>query len=356
MKYLNFLRRHYIISASLALLMIAIIIARIYLGVWLLDYVNSVLNDIPGYQGSAETIDIDLYRGAYKIYNLKIYKKTGNIPTPFISIDKAKLSIQWGALFHGRIVSSADLIKPVINFAINKTGTDKQTGVEADWTKPIKDLAPFDINVVTFTEGKLTYQDFSANPKVNIYIHNMSGEVRNLRNVVNQTLLLPSTIQIKGNSIGKGALNINGRMNILKEIPDMDLNIQLENVDLTALNDYSNAYAAIDIRKGSLSMYSKFIIENNKVSGYIKPIATNVALIDLRKSANPVKVVWETFVSLVVEVFTNHTHDQFATKIDLQGDLDNINTNTWSAIVGIVDNAFVSALKKGFDTNQNPDN
>jgi len=343
------LKKHPIALGILALLIAALIGARLYLNVWLPDYVNRVLNNIEGYEGSVADIDIDLYRGAYRIHQLKLYKKTGKIPTPFIDIETADLSIQWGALLHGRVVSNAELTQPVLNFAVNESGTAKQTGAGVDWSKPIKDLMPIDINLVTFNDGKLTYQDFSTTPKVNVYIHHMSGEIRNLRNVVDAGQPLPSTLTIKGDSIGGGALQMAGKMNILKPVPDMDMDIKLEKVHLPALSDYTNAYGAIDIKEGNLNVYSELVIKNNHVSGYIKPIATHMSLIDLRKAANPVKLAWETVVAAVVELFTNQRKDQFATKIPLEGDLGNVDTDTWSAIGGIIHNAFVSAFKNGLD-------
>ncbi len=83
------------------------------------------------------------------------------------------------------------------------------------------------------------------------------------------------------------------------------------------------------------------------MSGYVKPIATHVALIDLSKSANPVKVAWESVASLVLQIFTNLNKDQFATKTEFEGNLDSVKTNTWSTIGGILHNAFISSLKKG---------
>ena len=343
------IRKHPVVSAVIILLIAVLVVARLYLGVWLLNYVNQVLDNINGYEGSVEAIDIDLYRGAYRIYKLKLLKKDGNIPTPFIYIETADLSIQWKALFHGRVVSNIELYKPVINFAVSKSGTTEQTGEGIDWTQPIKALAPIDINRVSFKDGKLSYQDFSANPKVNIYITNMNGEIRNLRNVEDMSQRLPSTLVLTGDSIGKGKLKINGRLYILKQVPDMNIDTQLENVNLTALNDYSNAYAAIDIRKGNLSVYSQLIVRDGEVSGYIKPIATDISLIDLSKSANPIKVAWESVADVILTLFTNLPHDQFATTIKLEGNLDHISTSTWSTISGILRNAFVSALKKGLD-------
>jgi hypothetical protein len=346
------LRKRYVIGGIIALVIALLIAGRLYLNVWLLNYVNDALNKIDGYEGTVESIDVALYRGAYRIHKLQLFKQTGKIPTPFIDIDTTDLSIQWGALLHGRIVSNADLTAPVINFAVNQSGTAEQTGAGVDWTKPIKDLMPIDINLVTFKDGKLTYQDFSTTPKVNVYIHHMSGEARNLRNVVDASQPLPSTIVVKGDSIGGGNLEIKGKMNILKEIPDMDLETKLEHVHLPALSDYSNAYAGIDIKDGNLNVYSEFIVKDSQVSGYVKPIATHVSLIDLRKPTNPIKLAWETVVATVVEIFTNHAKDQFATKIPLEGNLKNVDTDTWSAISGIIRNAFVHAFRNGLDSDK----
>jgi hypothetical protein len=347
------MKRKWRIGGGILIFFVALLIAaRLYLNVWLLGYVNDILNRINGYEGSVESIDIDLYRGAYRAHHLQLFKKEGRIPVPFIDIKTVDLSVEWSALLHGRIVSDAELDQPVINFAVNKSGTAEQTGAGVDWSKPIKDLMPIDINLVTFKNGKLTYQDFSTKPQVNIYIHHMSGEAQNLRNVVDANEALPSSLLVKGDSIGGGNLEIKGKMNILKPVPDMDLKTKLEHVHLPALSDYSNAYAAVDIKDGNLNVYSEFILKDNRVSGYVKPLATHVSLIDLSKKTNPIKLAWEAVVAVVVEIFTNHPKDQFATKIPLEGNLDNIDTDSWSAVAGIIRNAFIRAFKNGLDNDE----
>ena len=333
----------------IAILLVALIGGRFYLSVWLPRYVNHMLANLNGYKGSVKDIDIALYRGAYRIHELKFVKTEGNIPTPFIDVQTVDLSIQWSALLHGRIVSDIELIKPNINFAINKSGTVRQTGEEVDWTKLANDLMPIDINVVQFHDGKLAYRDFSSSPNVNIYIHDMSGELRNLRNVVDKSQPLPSTVKVQGTSIGGGALSIAGRMNILRPVPDLDLDAKIEGVALPALNSYLKAYAAVDAEKGQISTYSEMHVKNGRVTGYIKPIARDISLIDLRKNDNPVQAVWEAAVAAVVKIFTNQPRDQFATRIPLEGRLDNIKTNSWVAVLGILRNAFFAAVKKGFD-------
>ncbi len=329
-----------------AVLVVILIVVRLYLGVWLLNYVNGVLGHIQGYQGSVESINIDLYRGAYRINKLVLNKKEGAIPTPFIAIQTADLSLQWGALFDGRIVSNITLTKPVINFAVNKSAS--QNGADVDWTKPIKDLMPIDINRVAFEDGSVAYKDFSSTPQVDVFIHHMDGEVQNLRNVQSAGEPLPSPIDIKGSSIGDGTLKIHGRLNILKPTPDMNILMSLENVNLPALNNYSEAYAAFDFKQGNFGLYSQLVIKDSQVSGYVKPMATNLS-VDILKSANPIQIAWDTTVAAILKIFTNISKDQFATRVDLQGNLNNIDTNTWSMIGGILKNAFINAMSKGFD-------
>ena len=328
-------------------LLIGAVGARMYLGTWLLHYVNTVLqHHIAGYRGSVEGIDINLYRGAYRIHNLVLNKENGHIPTPFVSIEAADLSLQWSALFHGRIVSRIILERPTVNFAVKES--ERQTGTDVDWTKPIRDLMPIDINLVTIRDGQVTYQDFSSSPKVDIYIRKLNGEVRNLRNVENPSDPLPSHLKINGSSIGNGSLRLEGRLNILKNVPDMDLRLQLENAALPAINNYSKAYGSFDFKNGVLDFYSRTGVQDSRVSGYVKLLAHNVA-INKTKSSNPLQIAWSTLVEIVITIFTNQSKDQFAVEAPLGGNLNDINSNAWAALGSIFRNAFVSALQKGLN-------
>ena len=79
------------------------------------SYVNKTLDEIPGYKGYVEDIDLNLWRGAYEIEGLRLDKVEGDIPVPFFSSPKIDLSIEWGALFRVVVwvcllVSSWDLL------------------------------------------------------------------------------------------------------------------------------------------------------------------------------------------------------------------------------------------------------
>ena len=79
----------------------------------------------------------------------------------------------------------------------------------------------------------------------------------------------------------------------------------------------------------------------------MKPLARGVELVDAKQDDNPLNYLWENIASLVIEIFENQPADQFATRVELEGDLSDPETDFWSTIAGIINNAFVRALSEG---------
>lgn len=337
--------RHRVRNASfwtVVVLVAALVAGRAYLPVYVTDYVNKTLNNIPGYSGSISDVDIALFRGAYVIYDLKLDKKAnGDLPVPFIDIKKTDLSIQWGALFKGAVVGDVTLTQPTLNFAVGKSGETTQTGEETDWTKPIEELMPLDINFVEINGGTVTYKNFSTSPNIDLFIKDLNARVTNLRNADDKNAALPSDITARGGSIGGGKLAIDGKLNILRPIPDMDITGKLESVSLPALNTYSKAFAGIDFTNGNFDVYSDLTVKDGQVSGFVKPLLRNIEMID--ENDDVFDTLWESVVSVVAEIFSNQRKDQIATQIALEGSLDSPETDFWSTINGILRNAFVKA-------------
>src|SRR5262245_2140119 len=98
-------KRAKIIYGILAFLILALVILRLMLPSILLRYVNKQLTLIDGYQGHVDDIDVSLYRGAYTIRGIRLDKTGGKIPVPFFNAESIDLSVEWHALFHGRVVA-----------------------------------------------------------------------------------------------------------------------------------------------------------------------------------------------------------------------------------------------------------
>ena len=337
-------------SAYLVIFIAALLIAgRIYLPYWVKDYVNATLDNIDGYSGSISDIDLALWRGAYQIDDLLLIKDNGPENTPFLTIKKTDLSIEWRSLFRGKVVAEADLYSPEMNMVFSGTKA-VQTGTDTDWTVAIKELVPLDINRVGIHSGRLNYKDFTSSPDVDLYLTGLDATVTNLRNVDNQDEALPSSVTARAGTIGKGNFSLDGNLNILKATPDFDVNIKAENVALPAINNFSNKFIGVDFAGGNLGIYSELVAKNGQVSGYVKPVLTEIDMVDTAtQDTNPFDVIWESLVSVFTEVTKNQKEEQFAMRIPLEGSLDNPQSNSWEIIGSIFRNGFVKAFSRDVD-------
>jgi Domain of Unknown Function (DUF748) len=347
------LRKTLIILGSILVLLV---VARLMLPYFVTRYVNRVLADIDGYEGSIYDVDIHLMRGAYVIDSLKLFKVNGNEKIPFIDIPETDLSIEWPALFKGSVVGEVIFSNPKLNFIggdgdeTKEPGNDTQTGENVDWTKPIKDLMPLRINRLEIKDGAVFFYDFTTKPKVNIHLDSLQLLATNLNNADRQKDGLPSTVTASATSVGGGKLNLNMDINVLKEIPDLDMNLKFEGVDMPALNDFFVAYSKVDIEKGTFNLYSELAIDDSKITGYVKPLAQNIKVVNWEKDKkNPLNLIWQSIVGVVAEFFENQKEDQFATKVPLEGSLENIESGVWPSIWNVFRNGFVQAFERNTD-------
>lgn len=334
-----------------------IIIARLCLPYFVTRYVNNVLSNLEGYHGSIEGVEISLWRGAYAINKLKIEKTGGDIPVPFVDIEKIDLSVEWEALFEGAIVGEIKLIYPKVNFVAGPTPEESQTGAEADWTQPIKDLMPLQVNRFEIVRGNISYLDFHAEPKVDISIDSLNAVALNLNNATDNTEKLPSNLKLTGTSVGGGLLVLNADMNILKEIPDFDANLEFTEVNLPALNDFIKAYGKFDVERGTFNLYSEVMLMNGQFDGYVKPVMVDMKILDLSEDTkdkkNVFQLVWEGIAELGSEIFENHKEDQVASRVPLQGEIGKVETDVWTTIFTVLKNAYIEALKREVDNTVN---
>ena len=342
-KYRGFKKKRYFIPAIILILLIGF---RIYLPTLVKNYVNKVLSEIPGYYGQVEDIDIALLRGAYVINGMYLNKTTAKSEVPFLKFPKSDISIEWKSLFHGKIVSEIIMDNPEVLYIFEDQKSDAEANVK-DWTKALTDLVPIDINHFEVHNGKLAFVQISADPNIDLQISQLELTADNLRNVVANERILPSPIRATGVSFGNGKVSLEGNMNLIKQIPDMDLAFSLEDADARALNDFTKHYAGIDFESGDFSIYSEIAIADAHMVGYIKPMLKNTKLIG--KEDSFLEVLWEGFVGFFKFVLKNQGTDTLATKVPLEGDLDNLEAGVFPTVINIFKNGWVKAFKGDID-------
>jgi len=335
---------------GIVIVLIAIRIALPYVIKWYLN--NKVLNQMEEYRGHIEDVDLALWRGAYMIDDLDIVKIGGNIEKPFVYIKTIDLSVQWKALFKGAIVGKVETDEPVINFAFSKDEDKSQTGTEEDWVKIVTDLLPIQINRLKVNDGKVKLVNlFSELKEGDLTLEAIHLEILNIQNVTDNSVALPTDITLTANAPGySGQLNLTAKAMLLKEVPDFDFNLKLENAKLIAFNPLIEYYVGMNAEAGAFNLYSEVAMKDSNFEGYFKPLLEDLRIFDWKEeNRNFGQWIKEFFSEGVKEVFENQKKEQFATRVPIKGSLDNVKANIWLTIINAFKNAYIGAFQHQLD-------
>ena len=245
----RFTRAHKI----LIIIIVLLIVLRILLPYILLSYCNKSLSELNGYYGHIEDIDVSLYRGAYQINNMYLNKVDAatHKQTEFFKVNNIDLSVEWKALFHGRLVGELVFNSPKIIFTKDRTEISDVKKDTNDFRKVLKDFMPLKVNRFEVNNGSIHYVDAGATPKVDISIQQAHILAQNLKNVEDNKTELPSPITATANVYG-GTLSLNMKMDALAQKTRFDLNAEIKNANLVSFNDFLKAYGGFDVNKGTL--------------------------------------------------------------------------------------------------------
>ncbi|HYG04557.1 MAG TPA: DUF748 domain-containing protein [Chryseosolibacter sp.] len=340
-------------KAITAVLIIIVVLGafRIALPYIVLRYANNTLAELDGYRGHIEDIDIALIRGAYTIDSIYIHKydSAADKQTPFFASNKIDFSLEWRALFKGEIVGEILFVEPMLRFTKDKVEPKDVRKDSTGFKQVLDELMPLNINRFEVQNGRIEYIDNFSKPRVDIRMTNTNIVALNLRNSYDSGELLPASIDARAN-IYDGTLTVKGKVNPLAEDPTFDFNAELKNTNLVKLNDFFQAYAKVDVNKGTFGLYTEMAAKNGRFEGYIKPLLKDLDILGKEdRKDNVLKQLWEAVAGGVSEIFENQPKQRVATKIPLRGSTKNLDTNVWYAIGEVLRNAFIQALQPAID-------
>ncbi|RFC54881.1 DUF748 domain-containing protein [Brumimicrobium aurantiacum] len=334
-----------IVLYSIILILVAF---RIYLPFLLKDKLVAAVNEVEGYECTLGDLDLSIIRGAMVLQEFEIKVTENSVTKPFVYCKNADISIEWNAIFHGSIVSEVILEQLELYFADGKSEDEEQTG-GTSWVEPIIDFIPLKINRFVINNGQIEFENMVAEPPVNLKLTELQLKVENLTNSTDLEEKLPSSLELTSKVLNKGNLHVNGGLNILKDLPDMDLNLDVKDVDLTELNEFTQAYANFDFEKGNFGLATEFAMLNGEVKGYVKPILQDVKVLNIKEDVPVLNTFWQAVVGLVFNITKNIPKDKTGTKIPISGNIDNPDVELGTTIVNIFRNAFVEAYKVKVD-------
>lgn len=338
-----------IVLISLVVLLIGV---RIYLPYFLIDYVEAQINKLPEYRAKIGDIDVHLYRGSYTIKDFQLWKKAKNIPVPFFEASLIDLSVQWKALLHGKLVAKIISDKPKIHFVADEKGNE-QLSIDDQWVALVKSLFPLNVNSVQVNNGEIYFENFNGKPPFKTYIKNIAFNLKNMQNAERENKLLLSQFNFIGKTSGGGKVEINGTFNPFVKTPTFYLKGNLNQLAITELKDLLKHYTSLDVVGGTFTLYGEVGASKGEIKGYVKPFLKNLKIGDPKKE-NIIGQIYNGAASVVASVLQNNEKETIATKVKLEGKIDDPNTSILSIIGYLLRHAFIEALIPRIDDTIKP--
>ncbi len=341
-KHAHHWRRAWTALAVIAAILIAL---RLYLPVWLLHYVNRKINETPNYSGEIEAVDLHLWRGAYAIRNIAIFRSNGKVPVPFFSAPSIALSVQWKALLHGAFVGDMEFYRPQMHFVKGPTEAETQVGVDQPWIVQIKKLFPLKINHFHVENGEIWYHDFSSNPQINLKLSQVYMTATNLTNSDKLSKTEVASLQAEGRPVEEGTNKADVNFDPFQNEPTFDLKAEAAGVPLMKLSPLTEAYAYFSFKGGTFDGAAELHAAGGKFAGWIKPVFDHMQIFSLQQDIkNPVKLLWEGLLGSIGRLLRNQPKDRFATEVPLSGSFESPKGAVLPAIGNIFKNAFIQVF------------
>jgi hypothetical protein len=188
----------------------------------------------------------------------------------------------------------------------------------------------------------------TKNPPYRLYFSDASGQVTNLSNRFSQE---PAVANLRGRFMGSGPSVATFRYRPIKTQPDFDLDLAIEEADMTAMNDILRAYGKFDVTAGKFSLYAQLRVKNGQMNGYVKPFFTGMKVYDPEqdKQKSFFHKLYEMIVGGLAHLLENKQTNDVATQADISGPVGGAKASVGQIIARAFENAFVKAILPGFE-------
>lgn len=341
---------------ALAALIVAVIALRAYLPVWVTRAINQQLAELGGYHGHVRDVDLALWRGAYRINGLVIRQTdAGDEQVPLVSAPRIDLAVSWAALFKGAVAAEVEFQSPQVNFVHAPSSDQDQAGQGVDWREQLQALLPIRLNAVRVYEGSVHFRNFEADPEVDVYLTDLAATVTNLSNADRRDGIQVANLDATARVLDGAPLELAMQFDPLGEMAAFELDLRVRDAALVRLDDLLRAYAGIDVEKGQADLVVELAARDRVLDGYGKLLLRDLDVVSWtqdveRDDDNPVLLGWEGVLTGVLTLLTNQQEDQFALRAPITGKIDAPRGRALAAVISIVRNAFVEALKADFES------
>lgn len=325
--------------------------------------VNRELATIEGFAGRTDAVTLALWRGAIDVENFVLYERGHERDVPVVHVRKASLRLSPSALFAGRFGGSAIVEGAEITVVKRHKTPEEDDIAELDaelqrkkrevqrWQDVFRNSFPMELNKLEVKNTRVRFIDRSESPAAEMGVENLHIVASDLQNRPKANGdPLPAKVLIEATTTGNGRLRSEIQVNPIAEEPTFTASLELRGVELPAANDFLRAYVGVDVSRGTFEMFFEVEAGGGAYNGYVKPLFHDLEFETANDDEkNILERAKEKVVSAVTAVLENNQEEQVATRAPFNGNFADNEVDIWSTIGTLFRNAFVQALRGGFE-------
>jgi hypothetical protein len=319
------------------------------------NYINRSLSGLPDYTGRVEWVRIHPWSASLDIYDVHLDKKSGEIPVHFFSSPRWNISLQWSEILHGVQRASVTIFDPQINLVAGPNSEQSQVYISKVWLDAIKELIPWRVNQVKIHRGDIHYLDFHAQPQVDLEMSDFELAADNMSNSKGLKVPLPATVKINARPLLTGTFEMNLAVNFDEQFATFTQNVSMEHVPAIGANSALEKYLKVRAKSGEIGLYSEVASDKGIYHGYVKPFFYRLEFMPKPSDEGNPGAIWAGILNTAKGLFEND-HQAIATQSEVSGRVDQPHVDALSVISGVLWNAYIEALRPGFDLDHHPSN
>ena len=198
------------------------------------------------------------------------------------------------------------------------------------------------------TKSTFAFENKEADPPYRLFFDDAEIHLNNFTNHLTEGTMVA---KLAGKFMGTGPTTVGATFRPEVSGPDFDVAVNIEPTPMRVLNDLWRAYGNFDVVGGLFSFYTELKVKNGEVSGYVKPLFKDVDAYDERqdKDKGIFQNIYERLIGGMSWLLQNTPRDEVATVTTVSGKLENPQSSTFEAIVGLIQNAFFKSILPGFE-------
>jgi hypothetical protein len=334
-----------------------LVILVVLIGIrWVLPYgirtgMNYYLaNKIEAYQGHINDFDLSLYRGAYQIQGMKLWKKGTSPYKPLLEAKEIDLSIAWRALFKGKFLGDLTIEGLKVYITDSEKPEKKQIGTEEkNWKTVAGDLFPIEMESVRLMDSEIHFVNNDYRIPVDVMLDQIMLSAYNLKNTDNKKELLPSSATLTARLQSNANLVAKAKFNALREPVAFDMNAEMKKFDLVSLNKFFLVYGPFSFARGTLSLFSEVAAKDGQIKGYVKPFFENAKMVASHEHFMSFRHGLNDFVIGTANLILRNNDKEAASKVEFAGAMKKPDVDIWGAVWTALKNGFGSPVPEKID-------